>query len=945
MSSTLTIIRQRRNRRDRHRRSADGRARRAFFGFGYFLGILTVMLVVAGALAYADLTRGLPPVETLPALLDPYSGSLLEPTRLYDRSGQHLLAVLAPEDSRRTYIPYDRLPQALIEATVAAAEPGFWTSAGYQVTGWQDPLSHPTIAQRMVADLLLWDESPSVRRALRERLLAGQLVAVYGREQVLAWYLNSADYGRDAYGIEAAARLYFGKSAADLDLGEAALLAAVAEAPALNPLDAAQAAEGRRQEVLRIMLALQMLTTEELAQAQADAPVPVAYPEDEPFAPAFVAMALAQLDGQFGNGRAARGGLVVVTSLDYDLQVQAECAARSELARAAGQAVEILAFDGRPCEAARLLPILPAGLQAESVTVSALVLDPTNGQVLAAVGDLRLGQEAAFLSAHPAGTALTPLVYLTAFTRGFSPGSLGWDIPGRVAGFDREYRGPVRLRLALANDYLPPTAALLDQLGAESVRRLSEPLGLTIPPGADLLGDAISATPLELARAYAIFANQGTLAGGALSGERPGSVTILTVTGTDHAVWADWSTPVTQAIVSPQLAYLITHIMSDETVRWPSLGRDNPLEVGFPAGVKLGQFRDGMAAWTVGYTPNRVVVVWVGQEAALGAEPAQSGTAPTAARTLSMGVWHALIQYAADRAPLASWEVPVGIVRREVCDPSGQLPTSACPNVVSEVFLSGNEPVQADTLFQTYAVNRETGLLATVFTPPELIDERVYMIVPPEARTWADGAGVAVPPTAYDVVQEPVVLPGAHITSPGMFADVRGQINLRGSAMGEDFVSYRVEYGQGLNPQAWVQIGSDVTTPVDEGLLVQWDTAGLDGLYAVRLLVVYADQRVSRAVIQVAVDNTPPQIGIGYPTDGQEIDFEQERQVAFQVQVSDPYLERIEFYVDGTLVGTVTSAPYAFSWPARSGAHTLRVVAYDRVGNSAEAEAEFTVER
>ena len=188
-----------------------------------------------------------------------------------------------------------------------------------------------------------------------------------------------------------------------------------------------------------------------------------------------------------------------------------------------------------------------------------------------------------------------------------------------------------------------------------------------------------------------------------------------------------------------------------------------------------------------------------------------------------------------------------------VCDPSGMLPTRECPNLVTEIFLNGSEPTQGDNLFREFFVNRETGLLATVFTPPELIDKRVYMIVPDEARDWAQSVGIEVPPTNYDAIQAPPVNPYTNITAPQLFADVSGNVLILGTASGDDFQYYRVQVGKGLNPQEWIQLGEDNFSAVDGGLLAEWDTTGLSGLYAVQLIVVRNDQKVDTAVIQVTV--------------------------------------------------------------------------------------------
>jgi hypothetical protein len=142
-----------------------------------------------------------------------------------------------------------------------------------------------------------------------------------------------------------------------------------------------------------------------------------------------------------------------------------------------------------------------------------------------------------------------------------------------------------------------------------------------------------------------------------------------------------------------------------------------------------------------------------------------------------------------------------------------------------------------------------------------------------------------------------------------------------------------------------VQIGLDASTPQAEGVLGQWDTTGLDGLYALRLMVVRTDQRVDQALVQVTIDNTPPQVAVSYPQPGQGISLAQEPQVALQAQVNDPFTAKVEFYIDHTKVGESDQSPFGVLWQARAGSHTLRVVATDRAGNTAEASLDFTVSK
>jgi membrane carboxypeptidase/penicillin-binding protein PbpC len=345
---------------------------------------------------------------------------------------------------------------------------------------------------------------------------------------------------------------------------------------------------------------------------------------------------------------------------------------------------------------------------------------------------------------------------------------------------------------------------------------------------------------LNAAGAYGVFAQQGVYYGQELD-EKFEPVSLLRVEGDDGSIWLDWTTPQAKPVVTPGLAYLVNHALSDETARWPSLGQPNVTEIARPAGVKLGQTEDALDTWAIGYSPARVVAVWTGTHE-------KSDLSPRIPAVL----WNALMQIASQDLPPEGWTVPADVSVINVCDPSGMLPTANCPNLVSEVFLNGNEPVQADTMYRKFSINRETGLLATVFTLPQLIEERVYLVVPSDARSWAEGAGLEIPPTNYDVIQSPRMDENVNITSPDLFSEVSGSVAIKGTAAGADFVSYRVLVGQGLNPQEWIQV-AEGNGPIANDLLATWDTSGLSGLYAVQLQVVRTDQKVDTAIIQVTV--------------------------------------------------------------------------------------------
>jgi membrane peptidoglycan carboxypeptidase len=846
MSSTLPVLRARRERRLEKQKRSENRTRSAILSGGIVLSILLGAAILLGAFAYADVTRGLPSTEILPRLLNPPDGLLLQPTRIYDRTGTQLLATFAPEDTPRRYIPVSdqnpqHIPETLVNAVIAAADPQFWSHAGYAIEALNKPDLHPTLAQKLVSDLMLYNEPPSTRRAVRERILAAQITAQFGRTQIIEWYLNSANFGSTAYGVEAAAQLYFGKPASDLTLAESAILAAVSESPALNPLDAPQVAIQRGRELLYVMNDLGLAPTSDVESALLENPAfQTTPPSTLKVAPAFVNLVLAQLDSAIPRERIERGGIIVITTLDYNLQKQSACATEVYAARLAGTP-----DPATDCDSARLLPSLPPAVTFADSSASAIILDPKTGQVLAYVGETISGAETPLVSAHKPGSSLDAFVYLTGFTRGLSPASLTWDIPSEsnIQNFDGLYHGPVRLRIALANDYQVPVETLKIQMGIENVKQVESSFGIELDSDVAML---------DLAGAYGVFAAQGVYFGQNLNDDFTPS-TVLRVEGVDRGVMLDWSLPQARNVVTPAMAYVMTHVLSDEPARWETWGRQNPLEVGRPAGVKVGQTVDGSDAWVVGYTPSHVVVTWTGVRGDFESSPLQGGPRGVLTPRFPAALWNALMQTASANLTPDGWTKPQGVAVMTVCDPSGLLPTRECPNLVTEVFLTGSEPTQADTLFREFSVNRETGLLATVFTPPELIDNRVYMLIPENARAWAQSEGLPIPPSSYDAIQPPTFNSNANITSPQLFADVNGVIKIIGTASGDDFLYYRVQVGRGLNPREWIQVGSDSFEPVENGLLAEWDTTDLSGLYAVQLVVVRNDQVIETAVIQVTI--------------------------------------------------------------------------------------------
>lgn len=964
--------------RNRHRsRTQNKRALRSGWGCATILSLSIVVVILGVTFLSISLSQDLPSLETLPLLLEPPNGLLLQPTRFYDRSGEHIIYTLQNSAApQRRFVPIEQnqstqsdeiLPASLITATIAASDPTFWNSPGFSVQGIRQQ-KHNTLAQRLTADLLLWKETPGIRFALRERLLAAQITHQFGREKIIEWYLNSAYYGNLAYGAEAASWVYFDKPVSDLNLAEAAVLAAVAEAPALNPLDTPAVAIERQKIVIEAMLGQGLITEEEADQAY-DTKITFQKPADieENIAQTYFDLVWDQLTTLIPGERLRRGGFEIITTLDYDLQIQTACTVQAHLASLSNGMIETQTLNEQTCKPALLIPTLTLDKNSlpDHLGTNVLVLNPSTGQILAMVGKSTTKSASTYQISHSPGTLLTPFIYLTAFTRGFGPASLVWDIPFESSDIPPEaltpngiFQGPIRLRLALANDYLTPALQIANQIGIGNILQISHQLGLNSLeitsqnyssssgcPSCQLFLDGGQVKLMEMVQAYGVFPNQGVLVGQAFeesnAAELPAlqPISILKIRDLNGEIQIPSPNVENRPVISPLLAYLMSDTLSDEAARWPSLGHPNPLEIGRPAGAKMGQSIDRNDAWTVGFTPELVVGVWMGNE---NPDSPSEGAVPQKA---AAALWHAIIQYATQDFPATGWQMPPGITQMDVCNPSGMLPTSQCPSIVNEIFLSGQEPTQPDTLYQSYQINRETGRLATVFTPPELIEERTYLNIPPEAAAWAQSAGLEAPPETFDVIDTPVVLTYTQITSPQMFADLKGNVTIRGIAAGDNFESYRLQIGQGINPSGWIVIQEDKTEPIENGILGTWDTTGFDGLYALQLVILRSNQRVETATIQVTIDNSPPEIAAIYPKDGQNFTEENNTYITLSGQISDNLgIDFVEFYINDQLIFSQTQAPFAISWRASPGDYTLRVKAVDLAGNLSEMEASFVIE-
>jgi hypothetical protein len=505
--------------------------------------------------------------------------------------------------------------------------------------------------------------------------------------------------------------------------------------------------------------------------------------------------------------------------------------------------------------------------------------------------------------------------------------------------YSRNYHGPVSMRDALARSLNIPAVEAMSIAGVDNVLRTAHRMGITtLDRGLQFY-------------AFTVFDNAGVMIGQPVPAaeQRPGfreldPVAILRVEDRNGQVLYEYNQPETQQILDPRLAYLITNIISDRRARAPAFGTPNALELSNerPAAAKTGTTNDFTDNWTIGFTPQLAAGVWMGNT------DSQQKMINTPGSRGASYIWHAVMEYGLRDQPIMPFPNVDGLVNVGVCAKSGLLPNGNCP-VRTEIMIPGTEPTEEDTLYQVFRVNRETGRLAVDgFTPPELIEERVYEVYPSEAQDWLDSLPEdrrpPTPPTEYDTIYgSNLINPEVAIISPTAYSFVRGAMPLVGNARGGNFAFYRLVFGSGMSPTEWAQIGPDHHNQVENNVLEFFDTTGLeDGLYTLQLQIVGHDQNVRLATIQLTVDNTPPKVELTYPEANAEYEYKFDEWANINAEVRDNYaIGRVEFYHNDeeTPFKVRRVAPFNVNWPLGAvGAHSFYVKVYDAAGNETQTE-------
>ena len=710
---------------------------------------LTLLLLIGGGVVYDWIFANLPSLDQLDA------GMALPATRIYDRNGTLLYEIQTQAQGANRVIPLSEIPTSCVKAVVATEDANYYAHAGIDLVGivravWINLRGGEVIAggstiTQQTARLLLLDplgqSERTLQRKLKEVVLALQLNRL-GKDRVLELYLNQVYFGNLAYGIEAAARTYFSKSAPDLSLAECAMLAGVVQnAIANDPLAHPNAARERQQTVLRLMAQNHSISDAEAASAENDvlqfgaSPFPIE-------APHFVMAVWQALEQEYPEALHT-GGLDVVTTLDLSWQKIAQDMAQQQLQ-----------YLNHPPKDARI----PANANNAAV----VALDPYTGEVLTMLGSPDYFDEAtdgavnAAMALRQPGSALKPFTYAAAMNPEsadpFTAATVLLDVETPFvtrrlesytpANFGQVEHGPVRVREALASSYNIPAVLALDHVGLQPFLQFVGDVGLdnlAHNPNVDLavtLGGG-EVRLLDLAGAYSIFPN---------GGYRVKPTLILKITDQQkNTLYKFTPPPLTQRVLDERVAFLISDILSDNEARRPSFGAASPLKLDRPAAAKTGTTTDFRDNWVVGYTPNLVVGVWVGN---VNNTPMREVTGVSGAGP----IYNLFMRQVLLGQPKLDFKRPDGLIQVDVCALSGKLPTPACPLTRQELFIPGTEPTEPDTWYQVYKIDKATGLLANAETPRINVVEQTYIVLPQEARAWGLRKGLRLPPTGSAVM-------------------------------------------------------------------------------------------------------------------------------------------------------------------------------------------------
>ncbi len=595
----------------------------------------------------------------IPALNSFDSRKVAQSTKLYDRTGKTVLYDLN-HDVSRAVVPLSDISPYLQEATISIEDSNFYHHGGVSFTGTARSLladittlsfsqGGSTLTQQVVKNTILSGQK-SITRKVQEWILAFKFEQKYTKDQILEFYFNVTPYGGTLYGAQVAARSFYGKDAKDLDIAEAAYMAAIPQLPTYySPYGNNRAAlDARKNLVLDRMLKLGYINNDQYNQAKKEVVVFSRQQSNTILAPHFVFYIEQYLENKYGPDVATQG-LNVITTIDADLQHHAETIVNQYA--------------------------LANEKKFNASNAALVAIDPKTGQILAMVGsrdyfDKEIdGNYNAALASRQPGSSFKPFVYTAALMKGYTPQTAIFDLPTQFStscspsdnfndtppcyspgNYDGKFRGPMTFTTALAQSINIPAVKALYLAGIPNVINLATSMGITTlgkpsEYGLSLALGAAEVRLLDLTDAYSAFANDGTL--------NP-STGILSITDKDGHTLEQY-TPSPKNVLSPDIAHEMSGMLSDNTARQPEYPPVNPFTFpGYDVAAKTGTTNESRDAWTVGYTPSIAIGVWAGNND-------NTPMVKEIAGYIVAPMWHEVMQYALTKYPNEVFPEPPAI--------------------------------------------------------------------------------------------------------------------------------------------------------------------------------------------------------------------------------------------------------------------------------------------
>jgi 1A family penicillin-binding protein len=661
----------------------------------YFTFIIVFFAVLAGIILYIFIIKDLPSPTRLNN-----PKNIPESSQIFDRNGALLYTIY--NDKNRTQVPLKDIPKHVQEATIAIEDKDFYKHGAIDARGifravfanlsGKPTQGGSTLTQQLIKSSLLSPER-TVQRKIKEIVLAFATEIIYSKPQIIEMYLNQIPYGGTAYGIEAASRTFFGKSAKDLTLAEAALLAGLPQSPTrYSPFGShPEYAKARQELVLKYMREQGYITSEQEKKALKQE-LKYKNLSDSIKAPHFVLYVKDLMEKKYGKKFTEEGGMKIKTTLDLGIQDFAELAVASEVAKLKGARVS---------------------------NGAALVTSPASGEILAMVGSKDYfdssidGNVNITLALRQPGSSIKPINYAVGLLNGYSAATVFVDkdicFPNQGGkaycpkNYDGKFHGVVTMRESLASSLNIPAVKMLKLNTVETMTATATAMGINTFTDPDRYGLSLTlgggeVTMLDMATAFGVFANRGY---------RVNLYPILEVKDAKGKILESGKSKSAifgKKVLPEEVTFIINDILADNQARAMAFGTNSVLNIpGQTVSVKTGTTNDYRDNWTIGYTPNYLIATWVGNNDNTPMGSVASGI------TGASPIWNEIMSHLLDGKKTTPWVAPKNAVRLNVCRYSGLFPPEgASCEMRADYFIRNKFPKRKDPGKQAVWVDKTT---------------------------------------------------------------------------------------------------------------------------------------------------------------------------------------------------------------------------------------------